>query len=108
MVIKIASIQRTLPAGSGETEIGAIAGKVGKVLNILEILPVTPTNSYLYIYVESERVAEIHGDLISKDNRRILVNWSIGGGQMLRVTGTNGSTTSSIVGCLIVYDEISA
>ena len=108
MVIKIASIQMTLAAGSAETEIGILAGKVGKTLNILEILPVVPSNSYVYIYIEAERVAEVFGDLISKDNRRILVNWSVAGGQILKVTATNGSTSAAVVGALIVYDEASA
>ena len=106
MVIKIASLQKTLAAGSSETEIGSISGKVGKRIDVLEVLPVVPTNSYVYIYVEAEKVAEIFGDLIVKDNRRILVNWSITGGQTLKVTGTNGSTASAVVGALIVYDEV--
>ena len=108
MVIKIASIQKTLPAGAAETEIGSVVGKVGKTISVLEILPVVPSNSYVYVYVEAEKVAEIFGDLIAKDNRRILVNWTITGGQTLKVTGTNGSASSAVVGALIVYDETSA
>ena len=107
MVVKIASLQRTLPAGATETEIGVLSGKVGKRLDILEVLPVVPSNSYVYVYLEAEKVAEIFGDLIAKDNRRILVNWSVLGGQVLKVTGTNGTTADAKVGALIVYDEVS-
>jgi len=106
VVIKIASLQKTLPPGSTETEIGSISGKVGKRIDVLEVLPVVPTNSYVYIYIEAERVAEVFGDLIAKDNRRIVVNWSITGGQVLKVTGTNGSGSAAVVGALIVYDEV--
>jgi hypothetical protein len=108
MVVKIKSIVATLPAGASETRVGSLSGLTGFVRNILEILPIVPSGSWLYIYIEGDRVAEIQGDVIAKDNRRILVNWSILGGQELIVSGTNATGTSQVVGCLIVFDEVKA
>jgi len=105
MVVRIASLYKTLAAGASETEIGSITCKAGYEYKILEVLPVVPSNSLLYIYVESDRVATIHGDLITKDNRRILVDWLLRGGESLKISGTNGSGSSAVVGALIVYEE---
>jgi hypothetical protein len=108
MVVRIKSIYTTLAAGSSETKIGEITVNVGRQYNVLEILPIVPTNSWLYIYIENDRVAEIQGDVIAKDNSRIVVNWSLTGGQKLIVSGTNGTGSSQIVGCIIVYDDVKA
>lgn len=108
MVVRIKTIYTTLVAGSQETKIGEITVNVGRQYNILEILPIVPTSSWLYIYIENDRVAEIEGDVIAKDNSRIVVNWSLTGGQKLTVSGTNGTGSSQIVGCIIVYDDVKA
>jgi hypothetical protein len=108
MVVRIRSLVATLAAGSGETKIGEITVNVGRQANFLEILPIVPANSWLYIYLESDRVAEIQGDVIAKDNSRIVVNWSLTGGQKLIVSGTNGTGSSQIVGCIVIYDDVKA
>jgi len=108
MPIRIKSIFKELADGSTETELGEITVKSGHRYNVLEILPVVPSNSWLYVYIESDRVAEIHGDLISKDNRRIVVNWSLGPGTKLKVSGTNASGAAAKVGAIIIYDDVTA
>ena len=108
MVIRVKSLVKTLAAGAAETVIGDITVNTGKRYNFLEVLPIVPTNSWVYIYLESDRVAEIQGDVVVKDNRRIVVNWSLTGGQKLVVSGTNGSGSSAVVGALVVYDDVPA
>jgi hypothetical protein len=108
MVIRIKSLVAVLAAGASETKIGEIVVNTGRMYNFLEVLPIVPSNSWVYIYLESDRVAEVQGDVIAKDNRRIVVNWSLTGGQKLVVSGTNGSGSSAVVGALVVYDDVPA
>jgi len=108
MVIFIKSFTKSLPAGASETEIGSLTVKVGRKYAVLEILPYVITGSWLYVYIENERVAEIHGDVISKDNRRILVNWELSGGQTLKITATNATASGAIAGAIVVYDDLPA
>jgi hypothetical protein len=108
VVVRIKSLVATLAANSSETKIGEITVNVGRQYNILEILPIVPSGSWVYVYIENDRVAEIQGDVIAKDNSRIVVNWSLTGGQKLIVSGTNASGSSAIVGALVVYDDVRA
>jgi hypothetical protein len=108
MPIRIVSIKGSLSAGASETTIGSITVKVGYTYNVLEVLPLVPSGCRLYIYIESDRYADIDGDIIAKDNRRIVVNWSLTGGQKLTVSGINPTTSAQTLGAIIVYEETAA
>lgn len=108
MVVRIFSLVKTLPAGAAETEVGTVTVPVGHTYNFLEVLFLVPPGSWLYVYVESDRVAAVHGDVIAKDNRRIVVNWSLTGGQTLRVSGTNATGSAQAVGAIVTVDDVVA
>ena len=106
MPIRIVSIKGSLSAGASETELGSITVKVGYTYNVLEILPLVPAGCRLYIYIEGDKHAEIDGDIIAKDNRRIVVNWSLTGGQRLAVSAINPTTSTQTLGAIIVFEEV--
>jgi len=106
-VINIKPLSLSMPASTSiETAIAEITVPNGHKYSVLEVRAVLATGTTVYVYLENTRVAEFIKGVSDIDVRRVVVNWLVDAGTMLRATGINTDGSAHVIGVELVYNDI--
>lgn len=96
-----------LSTATVETAIATLTVPDGHKYNVVEIGTGLPTSTIIYVYIVNERVLTLDAS-VNNDNRRRVLNWELGAGIQIRVTGINNAGSTQVLGAEFILDDITA
>jgi hypothetical protein len=106
-MIRIIPITVSVPLGTvTELEVGRLDVPIGHSYNVLEINSITVAGCRVFVYLETDRVAEFIDGVSDIDVRRKVVNWGVPAGKTLKISAINTTGGAVDLGVEIIYDDV--